>query len=188
MNAQRDARRYLSAAGQVARTVVRGRLQGFEAASTARLAGAVRVSVDGRLRIGPRTLIDGRAGPVILTCEDGGEITIGEHCFFNYAVDLHCRRSITFGDRVLLGPYVAIADNQGHAVDASADDTPRPVVIGDNVWIGRRAMVMPGVTIGSGTVVGAGSIVTRDLEPGVLAVGAPAKVVRALDLPAGWRR
>ena len=188
MSARRDARRYVLAAGQVARTSVRSRLQGFEAASTARLAGSVQVSVDGRLRIGPRTLIDGRAGTVIVTCEDGGEITIGEHCFFNYAVDLHCKRSITFGDRVLLGPYVAIADNQGHAVEPGVPDDPKPVVIGDNVWIGRRAMVMPGVTIGAGTVVGAGSIVTRDLEPGVLAVGAPARVVRALDLPAGWRR
>jgi acetyltransferase-like isoleucine patch superfamily enzyme len=188
MRSTADVRRYVTAGAQVARTVVRSRVNGFEAASTARVAGSVRLSVDGRLRIGPRTLVDGRAGTVIITCEDGGEITIGEHCFFNYAVDLHCRSSITFGDRVLLGPYVAIADNQGHGVDPADDDAPRPVVIGDNVWIGRRAMVMPGVTIGSGTVVGAGAIVTHDLPPAVVAVGTPARVIHTLNLPAGWRR
>jgi acetyltransferase-like isoleucine patch superfamily enzyme len=183
-----DARRYLTAARQAARMGVRSRLAGFSAAPTARLAGSVSLSVDGTLRVGAYTLIDGRAGRVIITCEGGGSIVMGERCFLNYAVDLHSKSSIVLGDRVLLGPYVAIADNQGHAVDVDDDDEPRPVVIGDNVWIGRRAMVLPGVTVGAGTVVGAGSVVTHDLEPGVLAVGAPARVVRALNVPIEWRR
>jgi acetyltransferase-like isoleucine patch superfamily enzyme len=133
-------------------------------------------------------LIDGRTGAVIITCERDAEIVIGEHCFFNYGVDLHARRSIRIGERVLLGPYVSIADNQGHQVDVNDDDLPKPIVLGDNVWIGRFSIVLPGVSIGAGAVIGAGSVVTKDIEPGVLAVGSPARVLRALDLPDGWRR
>jgi maltose O-acetyltransferase len=60
-------------------------------------------------------------------------------------------------------------------------ESAQPIVIGDNVWLGGGVIVCPGVTIGADSVVGAGAVVTRDLQQGVLAVGNPARVVRALE-------
>ena len=60
-------------------------------------------------------------------------------------------------------------------------EAAKPIVIGDNVWLGGGAIVLPGVTIGENTVVGAGAVVTRDLPPNVVAVGSPARVVRTLE-------
>ena len=62
------------------------------------------------------------------------------------------------------------------------------MVIGNNVWLCRNVCIMPGVTVGDGSVIGANSIVTRDIPAGVFAAGSPAKVIRQLDLPEGWVR
>jgi maltose O-acetyltransferase len=59
-------------------------------------------------------------------------------------------------------------------------EAAEPITIGDNVWIGGGAIVLPGVTIGANTVVGAGSVVTKDLEPNIVAVGNPARVIREI--------
>ena len=64
----------------------------------------------------------------------------------------------------------------------------RGVTIGNNVWIGRNAVVTPGVSIGDGSVIGANSVVTRDIPPNSLAAGAPARVIRKLEIPDGWTR
>jgi maltose O-acetyltransferase len=61
-------------------------------------------------------------------------------------------------------------------------------VVGSNVWLGRSVAVMPGVTIGDGSVIGANSVVTRDIPPGSFAAGAPAQVIRKLGIPDGWVR
>jgi len=67
------------------------------------------------------------------------------------------------------------------ADDPELGEESRPIVIGDNVWLGSGAIVLPGVTIGENTVVGAGAVVPRDLPPNVVAVGNPARVVRTLE-------
>ena len=116
-------------------------------------------------------------------CDYGTNISIGEDTFINYnCVFLDCNR-ITIGKQVQIAPCVQIY-TATHPLDA---DTRRsklefalPVVIDDGVWLGGGAIVCPGVTIGKNTVVGAGSIVTRDLPPGVLAVGNPCRVLRTL--------
>jgi len=95
---------------------------------------------------------------------------------------------ITIGNNVLIGPNVVIS-SASHNVDYrirnrdnDMDITGAPVVIEDNVWIGANVTVMPGVTIGRHSVVGAGSVVTRDVPPDTIVAGVPAKVVRKLDL------
>lgn len=91
---------------------------------------------------------------------------------------------VTIGKNVMMGPEVVIYTS-GHRFDRT--DIPmmdqgstetRPVTIGDDVWIGRRVIIMPGVTIGDGCVIGAGAVVTKDIPPYSIAVGVPAKVRR----------
>jgi maltose O-acetyltransferase len=90
---------------------------------------------------------------------------------------------ITIGDDVQIGPYVQLL-TPTHPLEPEPRrqkwEAAEPITIGDNVWLGGGAVVCPGVTIGADTVVGAGSVVTRDLPAGVLALGAPARVVRPL--------
>jgi maltose O-acetyltransferase len=116
-------------------------------------------------------------------CDYGSHISIGEETFINYdCVFLDCNR-ITIGREVQIAPRVQIY-TATHPLDAatrrSKQEFALPVVIKDGVWLGGGAIVCPGVTIGENTVVGAGSVVTRDLPAGVLAVGNPCRVLRNL--------
>ena len=107
----------------------------------------------------------------------------GARFYANFdCVVLDCAR-VDIGDGVFLGPAVQIYAAT-HPLDPveriSGLELARPVRIGSRVWIGGGAIVLPGVTIGDGTTIGAGSVVARDIPAGVLAVGNPCRVVRAL--------
>ncbi len=116
-------------------------------------------------------------------CDYGSNIRIGRGTFFNFGcVVLDCN-AVSIGEDVQIGPAVQIY-TPDHPLDArtrrSGLESARPVTIGDNVWLGGGAIVCPGVTIGADTVVGAGSVVVRDLPPGVVAAGNPCRVLRPL--------
>ena len=113
----------------------------------------------------------------------GTNVHIGTGVFVNYGCQFADVASITIGDDCQIGPYVQLLTPL-HPLDAQRRrdkwETARPIVIGRNVWLGGGAIVSGGITIGDDAVIGAGSVVTRDVPPGVLAVGAPARVVRDL--------
>jgi maltose O-acetyltransferase len=120
-----------------------------------------------------------------LRCDYGFNVFVGDNCFFNFdCVLLDCNR-IDIGDDVQVGPGVHIY-TATHPLDAvqrrAGYETAQPVRIGSGVWLGGRAVVCPGVTIGENTVVGAGSVVVHDLPAHVLAVGNPCQVKRSLLL------
>ncbi len=112
----------------------------------------------------------------------GRDVHVGERCYL-WAGDGHGR--ITLGDQVLLAPEVFItASNYGVAPGVAVMDQPKreaDVVVGSDVWLGARVVVLPGVTIGDGVVVGAGAVVTKDLPAGCIAGGIPAKVLAWRD-------
>lgn len=148
-----------------------------------RLEGRARVVTDGRLRLGERVRLIGHVVPVELAVEQGAELTIGDRTFLNYGVSIGASRSITIGADCNFGPYVNVVDTGFHELDPERRlERPeaQPVRIGDNVWLGVRVIVLPGVTIGEHSVVGAGSVVTSDIPPRSLAVGSPARVIRSL--------
>jgi maltose O-acetyltransferase len=116
-------------------------------------------------------------------CDYGYNIRLGKRAFVNYnCVFLDCA-TIEIGDDLQMGPAVQLY-TATHPLDRATRvaglEYARPIRIGDGVWIGGGAIVLPGVTIGDGCVVGAGSVVTRDLPPGSLAVGNPARIIRSL--------
>ncbi|MGY1731662.1 sugar O-acetyltransferase [Geodermatophilus sp. SYSU D01045] len=114
----------------------------------------------------------------------GSRIRIGARCFANVGLVALDVAAITIGDDVQIGPNVQLL-TPTHPVEPGPRrdkwEAARPITVGDNVWLGGGVVVLPGVTIGADTVVGAGSVVTRDLPAGVVAVGNPARVVRELD-------
>lgn len=117
-------------------------------------------------------------------CDYGSRISIGARTFVNFGAVFLDAAPITVGADVQIGPNVQLLTPE-HELDnerrRAGWERARPVTIGDNVWLGGGVIVCPGVTIGPDTVVGAGSVVTRDLPAGVLAVGSPARVIRTLD-------
>lgn len=121
-------------------------------------------------------------------CDYGHNITIGDNFFSNMNLTIIDCAQVTIGDNVLIGPNVGIY-TAGHplSIDLRRQglEFALPIVVGDDVWIGGHVCILPGVTIGSGSVIGAGSLVTKDVPAGVLAYGNPCRVVRQLEAKAG---
>lgn len=118
-----------------------------------------------------------------LSCDYGYQTHIGQRSFINYGAVFLDVAPITLGDDVQVGPHVQFL-TATHPVEAAARrakwESAQSITLADNVWLGGGVIILPGVSIGENTVVGAGSVVTKDLPANVVAVGNPARVVRAL--------
>ena len=117
------------------------------------------------------------------TCDYGYNIRLGRNVFINYhCIFLDCA-PIEIGNDVQIGPSVQLYTAQ-HPLDAevrrSGLESALPIRIGNDVWIGGGSVVLPGVTIGARSVVGAGSVVVHNVPPDSLVVGNPARMVRTL--------
>ncbi|MGE5591703.1 MAG: sugar O-acetyltransferase [Bacillota bacterium] len=117
-------------------------------------------------------------------CDYGGNIRVGRNLYMNFdCVILDCA-AVEIGDNVMAGPGVHIYTAY-HPLQAAervkGPELAAPVRIGDNVWLGGGVIVCPGVTIGSNTTIGAGSVVTRDVPDNVFAAGNPCRVIRPLE-------
>lgn len=116
-------------------------------------------------------------------CDYGYNISTGEKVFFNFNCVVLDVMPVKIGNRTLIGPNVQIY-TATHPMDyrerASGLEFAKPVTIGEDVWIGGSAVICPGVTIGDRSVIGAGSVVTKDVPPDVFAAGNPCKVIRSL--------
>jgi len=115
-------------------------------------------------------------------CDYGANIRLGERVFFNFncvVLDV-CR--VTVGDFTLFGPAVQIytATHPFNAAQRRTQESGKPIEVGSDVWVGGGAVLCPGVTIGSKSVIGAGSVVTRDVPAGVFAAGNPCRVIRPI--------
>jgi maltose O-acetyltransferase len=118
-----------------------------------------------------------------LRLDYGYNLHVGARTFVNVGLVALDVARITIGDDVQIGPNVQLL-TPTHPLDAERRrdkwESAEPISIGDNVWLGGGVIVLPGVSIGANTVVGAGAVVTRDLPANVVAVGNPARVVRTL--------
>ncbi|MBD2848590.1 acetyltransferase [Paenibacillus sp. IB182496] len=154
----------------------------------ARVRGRLRVVNRGELMIGRSVSFHAQPFPSAIHVARGARLEIGDNVFFNYGLDIGCECGITIGDNTIIGPMVNLMDSNYHPVDARASAAPRPIAIGDNVWLGRGTVVLPGVRIGRNTVVAAGSVVTKDIPADVVAGGVPARTIRPIDVPQDWIR
>ncbi|MGX2959706.1 sugar O-acetyltransferase [Peribacillus sp. JNUCC 23] len=112
----------------------------------------------------------------------GKNITIGKNVFFNTGCSFQDRGGIRIGDGSMIGMNVTIATlNHGLSVETRNTTYPSPVVIGENVWIGSSATILPGVTIGDKSVVAAGAVVTKDVPENTIVAGVPAKIIKKTD-------
>lgn len=129
----------------------------------------------------------GTPGNVYITppffCDYGSNIQLGENVYFNFNCVILDAAKVTIGNNVLFGPAVQVY-TASHPMPAderrSGQESARPINIGNDVWLGGGAIICPGVTIGDESVIGAGSVVVRDIPAGVVAAGNPCRVIRKI--------
>jgi len=167
------------------RTLINGlwRLRRGEVGRRVRVSGRPRIVADGRLIVADRVQLYSTLAPLEIVVRAGAHLEIGERTLVNFGTSIVALERVEIGAHCHIGPQCIIMDNAFHEMDPERrlEEPPSdPIVIEDNVWLGARVIVMPGVTIGRDSVVGAGSIVTRDVPPRVFAAGVPATVIRPL--------
>jgi acetyltransferase-like isoleucine patch superfamily enzyme len=143
---------------------------------------------EGRMVLGHRLYSHGLRFRSRLCAYRGATLEIGDDVRLNGGVMLDAHARITIGNGCRLAELVSLIDSQQHPSGMHDEVRTAPIVLGENVWLGRLVTVLPGVTIGSHTVVAAGSVVTHDLPDRAIARGNPAEVVRPLEAAAGWHR
>ncbi len=112
----------------------------------------------------------------IIQTAPNGKILIGDHCGFS-GVSIVSSVGVTIGNDVMCGTNVMIGDRNDHE-NRFPEWQPKPIIIGNNVWIGMNSIIMRGVTIGDNTIIGAGSLVTKDIPANVIAVGNPCREIK----------
>ncbi len=135
----------------------------------------------GYIALGERVLLFFDYVPSIFAVFPGGRLEIGDRTSVNYGADFAVTGLVKIGADCGIGTHVTIMDNDFHDIeDRSRRPEPKPVLIGNRVWIGNRAIILPGVTIGDGAVIGAGSVVVTDVPERCLVMGNPARVIKKL--------
>lgn len=147
-----------------------------------RTLGRPRIENFGTMELGDFVHLRSIMVPVELATSAGARLTVGEHTFINYGASVGATGEITIGRRCNIGPYVMIIDTSFHdAYDRSRVPPPRPVHVEDDVFLGAKCSIMPGVRVGRGAIVATAAVVTRDVEPFTVVAGIPAKVIERLD-------
>jgi acetyltransferase-like isoleucine patch superfamily enzyme len=142
----------------------------------------------GTMRVGRKLITIGTQYPAALSTGPGGTLVIGDNVLINQGATVHAALSVTIGDGTKIGDLAAVYDTDFHDLEPGRPTRVAPVVIGENVWLGRAAIVLPGVTIGAHAVVAAGAVVTDDVPACTLVAGVPARPVRKLKHEPGYRR
>jgi len=152
----------------------------------------ITIGADSKISTSPYNYHLGIFGPMkLVTSKQGAQVLIGSNTRI-HASCIHACNLISIGNRCLIAANCQIFDCSGH--DLSFNDIQnrintkgiaKPVIIGDDVWIGTGSIIMPGVTIGAGSVIAAGSVVTKDVPSMCIAGGNPARVIRVYNKDIG---
>lgn len=182
-------RRRLSNAKRLVQGAVKAKFSGAESfGGHVDISGKVRFKLQGRAVFGRGFIADGTISAVSVIVREHASLVVGDDVYMNYGATIEAWHEVRIGDHVLMAPLVSIIDDNRHETEPGAVLYKGPIVIGNNVWLARNVAVIPGASIGDGCVIAANSVVCTDIPPNSLAAGAPARVIRKLDLPADWRR
>lgn len=134
-----------------------------------------------------KSILGNIAGDILIEqpfyCDYGYNISVGKNFYANFNLVILDEAPVTFGDNVFIAPNCSFY-TAGHPTDPTERNKgleyARPISVGNNVWIGGNVCVLPGVTIGDNCVIGAGSVVVKDIPTGSIAVGNPCKVIKSI--------
>jgi acetyltransferase-like isoleucine patch superfamily enzyme len=145
-----------------------------------RCFGRPRVDNRGSIAVGDDFAVACTFGTVLLAAGPRGTLDVGDRVTVNYGSSIAAARGVRIGHDAMIGPYCVVADSDDPSLDDDAESLP--IAIGARVWLAGRVVVRPGVRIGAGSVIAAGSVVETDIPPNAIASGAPARVLRVRDL------
>lgn len=176
----RMSRRYASWRLQAVRFLLRNRGKMGKVGSALKIRGDIRLraSTEGTVTIGDNVELVGTLGRSTFF-KVGGTLEIADEVFINRGCEIYATTDVTLGYDATLAPGIVIRDSDMHAVGGGTVQRDA-VKIDPGAWIGTRSIVLKGVTVGKNAVVGAGSVVTRDVPPETVVAGNPAEVVREL--------
>ncbi|HVE87154.1 MAG TPA: HAD-IIIC family phosphatase [Myxococcales bacterium] len=146
-----------------------------------RTMGRPRIDNRGTIEIGNDLVLNSAFSPVELCAVEGGRIEVGSGVAINFGSSITARSLVKLGDKVSLGPYCILSDSDLPAGGEGGGGEPKPIEIGEGAWLAGRVTVLPGTTIGAGSVITAGSIVSGAIPAGVVAGGSPARVLRKIS-------
>jgi acetyltransferase-like isoleucine patch superfamily enzyme len=135
---------------------------------------AGRIIVVGKVSVGDSVML---SGGVRLLGIENGTIKMGNHIYIGADATISSTSSVELGSDVVISPYVLIIDHDGYGLDGNSA-VEKSVRIGNHVWIGIRAIILKGVAVGDNSIVGAGAVVTKDVEPNTIVAGNPARKIR----------
>jgi acetyltransferase-like isoleucine patch superfamily enzyme len=150
------------------------------------IRGKVKFHIRGEAVFGDRFTVLGDPLAVRISVEDGARLTVGDLVAMNCGVSIDVWHDVRIGSKVMIAPNVTIIDDNRHEVEPGSPLYSGPTIIGDNVWLAGNVTILPGVTIGSGSVIAGHSVVSRDIPPNCFAAGSPARVIKNLNIPDGW--
>jgi maltose O-acetyltransferase len=157
-------------------------LHNADVGSNVRITGRPRIRNEGRLEIGNNCHFRSIVATLELYVAPGAEMILGNDVHLNSGDTFAAFSRVELGDRVEVAPHVTIYDTTFHELyERHVLPEPRPVIIEDDVWLGTKSTILPGVRIGRGAVVVAHALVTRDVEPFTIVSGVPAEPVAELD-------
>jgi maltose O-acetyltransferase len=143
--------------------------------------GRPAIQNKGSIKIGNVVSIWSNIHRTRLSAHRGGSIEIGDNNFIN-GVFISASSRVKIGNNCKFGPITMIMDSDFHDIkDHSKDGQTSEIIIEDNVWVGARATILKGVTLGEGSIVAVGSVVTKSVPPNSIAAGVPAVVVKQID-------
>lgn len=150
--------------------------------------GPLQIHIDEDCRISGVTTLSGR-----WASKEAPQLIVGKNCDIGHMTNISIGTKVVLGNNVRIAARCYLAGYPGHPLDvqdrakgmACKDDQARPITLEDDVWLGTNVFVIAGVTIGRGSVIAAGSVVTKDIPANVIAGGNPARIIRRLDGKAG---
>ena len=160
------------------------------------IIGPQRLEIYGKdIHLGNHVHIQTASGSMSRLCtwptkQGHGRIDIGSHTLLTPGLQIVCAGHISIGDNVMIASRVYISDADWHDIydRVASPGQIAPIRIGENVWLGESVRVCKGVTIGENSIIGVGSVVTKDIPANVVAAGNPAKVVKKLDAQRGLNK
>jgi acetyltransferase-like isoleucine patch superfamily enzyme len=152
--------------------------------------GGVRFHIRGDAVIGERFMTMPQAPKPNIDVARGGILRVGNGSGMGGGASIEVWHEVTIGNNVMVGAYCSIIDDNRHLSEPGDIGSlyKGPTIIEDNVWLTRNVTILPGVTVGAGSVIAPNSVVSRNIPPNSFASGSPARVGKKLEIPDGWNR
>jgi acetyltransferase-like isoleucine patch superfamily enzyme len=174
---------------RIARGLIRASFSGARFGRYPIVLGRVRFHIRGDAVIGERFMALPQPPSSNMDVARGAVLRVGNGLVMGGGASIEVWHEVRIGNNVMIGAYCSIIDDNRHLSEPDGGSLYKgPTIIEDNVWLVRHVAILPGVTVGAGSVIAANSVVSRDIPPNSFASGSPARVVKKLEIPGGWNR